>query len=59
MSNTTDPFTKDDRELLSAISDSVAALSQSFQDIPEEHPVYETCKSFITAYNELSALALK
>lgn len=59
MSNYTDPFTKEDRELLSDISDSVATLSQNFQDIPEDHPVAKTCKSFIAAYNELCSLALK
>lgn len=59
MSNYTDPFTKEDRELLSDISGNVSALSQNFQDIPEDHPAAKTCKSFITAYNELSALILK
>ena len=44
MSNYTDPFTKEDRELLSEISGSVSALSQNFQDIPEDHPVAKTCK---------------
>ncbi len=59
MTNTSNPFTNDDWELLSKISDSVAALSQNFQDIPEDHPVTKTCKSFITAYNELCHLALR
>lgn len=59
MSNYTDPFTKEDRELLSEISGSVSALSQNFQDIPEGHPVAKTCKGFIAAYNELCSLALK
>lgn len=59
MSNYTDPFTKEDWELLSDISVNVATLSQNFQDIPEDHPAAKTCKSFIAAYNELSALILK
>lgn len=59
MSNSADLFTNEDRELLSEISGSVSALSQNFQDIPEDHPVAKTCKSFITAYNELCSLALK
>lgn len=59
MSNYTDPFTKEDRELLSDISVNVATLSQNFQDIPEDHPAAKTCKSFIAAYNELCSLALK
>ncbi len=59
MPNYTDPFTKEDRELLSEISGNVSALSQNFQDIPEDHPAAKTCKSFIAAYNELSALILK
>lgn len=59
MSNNTDLFTNEDRELLSEISGSVSALSQNFQDIPEDHPVAKTCKSFIAAYNELCSLALK
>lgn len=59
MPNYTDPFTKEDRELLSEISGNVSALSQNFQDIPEDHPAAKTCKNFIAAYNELSALILK
>lgn len=59
MSNYTDPFTKEDRELLSDISGNVSALSQNFQDIPEDHPAAKTCKNFIATYNELSALILK
>ena len=59
MSNYTDPFTKEDRELLSDISGNVSALSQNFQDIPEDHPAAKTCKNFIAEYNELSALILK
>lgn len=59
MSNYTDPFTKEDLELLSDISVNVATLSQNFQDIPEDHPAAKTCKNFIAAHNELSALILK
>lgn len=55
----TNPFTKEDLELLNKISDDVYTLSQNFQDIPEENPVSKTCKTFVSSYNELSALALE
>lgn len=54
----TNPFTKEDRELLNKISDDVYTLSQNFQDIPEENPISKTCKTFVSSYNELCALVL-
>lgn len=46
-------FTKDNREILSNISDDVYELSQNLQDYPEDSLEYSSAKQFLQAYSDL------
>ena len=46
-------FTKDNREILSSISDDVYELSQNLQDYPEDSLEYSSAKQFLQAYSDL------